>query len=338
MRQDSIAVQGNSGGDSVKTAPTAHHELTPKEVLSWLPADATPAQQDSAIQRHIKISEIHWSQQPDTLHMPGHPKGKSIFDISLPQYYRESFFSETPYFHPEVSGGRQGVAGDPVPYTVASDNLFTALLLGCFVLTVVAVARLKEFIVRQTRSFFRVQRGTTTEFTETSNEFLVQIFLVVQTCLLASLFYFLYTCMNAHDAFILEQPVIIGIFAAIFLVFFLLKYVMYESVGWVFFDVKKNVQWAKSYLLLISFLGLLLFPLVLLHAYFDLSTESAAIYVITVIIFVKLLAFYRTYIIFFNEKGSYLKYILYLCALEIVPLFALWGILTLTSQYLKVNF
>ena len=339
MRQDSIAVHSNTGsGDSVKAAPTARHELTPKEVLSWLPPDATPAQQDSAIQRHIKISEIYWSQRPDTLHMPGHPKGKSIYDISLPQYYRESFFSENPYFHPEISGGRQGVAGDPVPYTVAGDNLITALLLGCFVLTVVAVARLKDFIGRQTHNFFRVQHGNTTEITETSSELWVQFFLVVQTCLLGSLFYFLYTCMDAHDAFLFEQPVIIGIFAAIFLAYFLLKFVLYGSVGWVFFDEKKNEQWGKSFLFLVSFQGLLMFPLVLLLVYFDISIESALIYVIAVVILVKLLAFYRIYIIFFRKNGAYLKIILYLCALEIVPLLALWGILGLTSQYLKVNF
>ena len=72
MRQDTLTVQptlatGDSGQVTVAPKP---HELTPKEVLSWLPADATPAQQDSAIQRHIKISEIHWSEQPDTLHLP----------------------------------------------------------------------------------------------------------------------------------------------------------------------------------------------------------------------------------------------------------------------------
>ena len=43
-------------------------ELTPKEVLKWLPTNATPAQQDSMIQAHIKPSEIHWSNMPDTLH------------------------------------------------------------------------------------------------------------------------------------------------------------------------------------------------------------------------------------------------------------------------------
>ena len=33
-----------------------HHQLTPAEVLRWLPKDATPAQQDSAIQAHIRPS------------------------------------------------------------------------------------------------------------------------------------------------------------------------------------------------------------------------------------------------------------------------------------------
>ena len=94
MRQDSLTTThpvatGDSGQVTTSAKP---HVLTPKEVLSWLPKDATPAQQDSAIQRHIKASEIHWSTQPDTLHMPGHSKGKSIRDVSLPQYYRESFF------------------------------------------------------------------------------------------------------------------------------------------------------------------------------------------------------------------------------------------------------
>ena len=56
MRQDSIsahttAAVDDSGQVNVSAQP---HVLTPKEVLSWLPKDATPAQQDSAIQRHIK--------------------------------------------------------------------------------------------------------------------------------------------------------------------------------------------------------------------------------------------------------------------------------------------
>ena len=64
-------------GVGVQADTAVHHRtvLTPKMVLSWLPRNATPAQQDSAIQAHFKPSEIRWSSRPDTLHLPGHNRG-----------------------------------------------------------------------------------------------------------------------------------------------------------------------------------------------------------------------------------------------------------------------
>ena len=37
-----------------------------------------------------------------------------MLDVQLPQYYREGFFSKDTLFHPELPGGRYGVAGDPI--------------------------------------------------------------------------------------------------------------------------------------------------------------------------------------------------------------------------------
>ena len=131
----SIVADTAHTGSSMARQPK---QLTPAQVLKWLPKDATPAQQDSAIQAHIKPSKISWSQMPDTLHLPGHPVGKSFRDVSLPQYYKESFFSKDSMFHPELDGGRVGVVGDPVPYTVSGDDLITGVLLGCFILAMLA--------------------------------------------------------------------------------------------------------------------------------------------------------------------------------------------------------
>ena len=340
MRQDSLTVNpAQTAGDSSQAAAVAHHhELTPAEVLSWLPEDATPAQQDSAIQKHIKASEIHWSQQPDTLHMPGHSKGKSFRDVSLPQYYRESFFSKDSLFHPELSGGRLGVAGDPVPYTVAGDNLVTGLLLGCFVLAMVALAKSRDFIVRQAKNFFHVQRGTTTEITETSAEIWVQLGLVLQTCLLFAIIYFFYVRTFVTDTFTIEQYQIIGLFTAVIVGYCLVKAALYWMVDSVFFDSKAHDQWMKSYLFMLSTEGVLVFPVVMLLAYFDLSIQNAVIYVAIMVTFVKILTFYKLFIIFFREKSRFLQNILYLCALEIVPLLLLWGVLVLIGNMLKVNF
>ncbi len=319
--------------------PVKHSgELTPRQVLKWLPKDATPAQQDSMVRAHIKPSPIHWSEMPDTLHLPGHQPGKTIRDVSLPQYYRESFFSKDSLFHPELRGGRLGVAGDPVPYTVANDDFITSLLLLCFLLAGVAFSKSRHFILRQAKTFFRTPRLGTTEVTETSNELRFQLFLVLQTCLLVGIGYFLYSRASISDTFVIEQYWVISIYAGVVASYFLLKTLLYSIVNWVFFDGKKNVQWQKSYLFLVSCEGVLLFPAIMLMTYFGFSLQAAVVYTTIVVGIAKMLSFYKSFIIFFKRKGTFLQNILYFCALEVVPFSALVGGLVLISHYLKINF
>ncbi len=53
---------------------------------------------------------------------------------------------------------------------------------------------------------------------------------------------------------------------------------------------------------------------------------------------VKMLAFYKSYSIFFKRMGASLQIILYFCALELMPLMVLWGVLFITDNYLIINF
>ena len=52
-----------------------------------------------------------------------------------------------------------GVAGDPVPYSLAADNLVTGLLIGCFILVILSVAQSQRFIVKQTKNLFLASFG-----------------------------------------------------------------------------------------------------------------------------------------------------------------------------------
>ena len=69
-----------------------------------------------------------------------------------------------------------------------------------------------------------------------------------------------------------------------------------------------------------------------------LIAPGSVIYTIIVLVLVKILSFYKSYLIFFKRNGLFLQIILYFCALEVVPLSALWGGLVLISHYLKINF
>lgn len=206
QQADSIQTEAALEAESQPQVLRQHSsQPTPKEVLGWLPKNATPAQQDSMIRAHIKPSEIHWSEMPDTLHLPGHEAGKSFRDVSLPQYYRESFFSKDSLFHPELKGGRLGVAGDPVPYTVAGDSFITSLLLVCFLLACIAFSKSKHFVIRQAKTFFRTPRIGTTEVTETSSEVRYQFFFVLQTCLCWHRVFYLFE--SIYQRYVYRRPI-----------------------------------------------------------------------------------------------------------------------------------
>lgn len=337
FQTDSLQHSGHSG--AADSAVVHHEVLTPAKVISWLPRDATPAQKDSAVQAHFKPAPIRWSRRPDTLHLPGHDRGHNMLETQLPQYYREGFFSQDSLFHPELPGGRSGMAGEPVPYRVHNDDFMTSLLLICFMLLVLALSSVRRFFSRQIRNFFYTSHGVTTETMETATETRFQLFIVMLSCLLIALLFYFYTLHFIGQTFILQsQYNLIFIYQGIIAGYFLLKLLFYTVANLVFFDGKRNEQWIRTQLFITSIEGILLFPAVLVQAYFQLPVRNVIAYFILVLLFVKILSFYKCYVIFFRRNVVSMQIILYLCALEIVPLLCLWSTLDFTANSLKINY
>lgn len=313
----------------------------PYQVLHELPPDATPAQQDSALQSVYSGNEYRKAATPlDSTSLLNRCNiNNKLEKVDLPQYYRQNFFSTDSLWHPELNGGRYGIAGDPVPYTIKSDNMITGLLLGCFILALIAFSKSRWFIMRQAKNFFRIQRSGTTEITETTNEFRFQFFLVAQTCLSLSLVSFIYAQEYNSDTFLVSsQYQLIAMFFGVFAGYFTLKSLLYTFVNWVFFGNRQNEQWLKSYLFITSVEGVAMYPFVVSQAYFGLSVKNTILYIIAIVIFSRLLSLYKCFLIFFREKGVYLQIILYFCALEIMPLLAICGGLSVLINYLNINF
>lgn len=327
----------------VTATPAAHvrHGVfhTPEQILRTLPATATPWQQDSALRANYKYQDIDWAAQPNPLRTPttkADPKAGDF--VSHPMYYSHSLVQPDSIYRPECVSYRHGVAGDPVPYTIAGDSLITSILLACFIFAAVAISASGNFLQRQLKSFFRVQREGTTVITETSGEMRFQFFLVAQTCLLAAIIVFFFSQSRGGESFAIAHYQIIGLFTGEIATYLLLKALLYQVVNWVFFDKKKNEQWMKSYLFLICTEGILFFPAVLLLSYFGLPITETAIYAFIVVILAKLLSFYKAYIIFFKRTVSIMQSFLYFCALEIMPLGILMGDLAMTDNYIKQIF
>ena len=267
------------------------------------------------------------------------PKKQKTFQLTDFKFAEEGYFKGNKYFKMGRGNGHaDGVSGVLAPYAVSNDNTITALLLGCFVMAMVAFSVSRNFIERQIKSFFCISRSKDS-MTETDSEVRFQIFLILQTSLLGSILYYFFAHDSGSGRLESDSQIgMIGCFFGIFAGYFLFKYVVYGFVNWVFFDRKNNGRWRRSWIFLSSLEGVLLFPAVLLLVYFSLSLNAALIYTLIVMLFIKMLAFYKGYTIFFKRIGASLQIILYFCALELMPLMVLWGVLLITDNYLIINF
>ncbi len=267
------------------------------------------------------------------------PKKQKTFQLTDFKFAEEGYFKGNKYFKLGRGNGHpNGVSGIPAPYAVSNDNVIAAMLLGCFVMEMVAFSLSRNFIERQVKSFFRVSRSKES-MVEADGELRFQTILVAQTSLLFSiLYYFFVHELRTGKLSSGSQLGAIGCFFCVFIAYFLFKNLIYGFVNWVFFDRKNNGQWRRMQVFLSSLEGVLLFPIVLLQVYFSLSLQAAMIYTLFVILFIKMLAFYKSYTIFFKRMGASLQIILYFCALELMPLMVLWGVLFITDNYLIINF
>ena len=148
--------------DSLQTALPAHEKASypiqqkfnPKKIIESLPADATPAQQDSAIQAMLPPRPTVRSARPDTLNLPGWqiPSAKTALSVQDIRY-DENFFSTSPYYHAEINIRSTGMDADPLPYLLRHDDWVTGILLCCFLVVMTIFANSKKFIKQQGETF-----------------------------------------------------------------------------------------------------------------------------------------------------------------------------------------
>ena len=249
----------------------------------------------------------------------------------------EGYFSGSPYFHPELGASQGGVLGLPVPYSPSNDNVIVGLLLSSFIVSVISASYSMEFIFRQIKGFFYTPR-IVADTTETATEIRFQNVMVLFTALHLAIVYYLYEYLQCGAEFIFDSQLgVIGILTGVVVVYFILKSILYKIVNWAFFDKKKNEQWTKSSLFLSSMEGVALFVLLVVFIYSNMTVQKMLFYALLIIFSVKILTFYKCYSIFFKRISLFLQFFLYFCALELIPVMGLWGMLQVTSDYLIIN-
>ena len=232
-----------------------------------------------------------------------------------------------------------GFEGTPISYSPRTDDAIALTLLVCFFLSSIALARGKKFLSQQVKDFVLHRERTSIFDSSTAADVRYLLVLVLQTCVLSGitfLNYFHDTCPALMDH--VSSLLLLGIYVGFCLAYFLLKWLLYMFLGWTFFDKNKTNIWLESYSALIYYVGFALFPFVLFLVYFDLSLTNLVIIGSIILIFTKILMFYKWVKLFFHQFSGLFLLILYFCALEIVPCLLLYQGMIQMNNILLIKF
>ena len=232
-----------------------------------------------------------------------------------------------------------GFEGTPISYSPRTDDAIALTLLACFFLSSIALARGKKFLSQQVKDFVLHRERTSIFDSSTAADVRYLLVLVLQTCVLSGitfLNYFHDTCPALMDH--VSSLLLLGIYVGFCLAYFLLKWLLYMFLGWTFFDKNKTNIWLESYSALIYYVGFALFPFVLFLVYFDLSLTNLVIIGSIILIFTKILMFYKWIKLFFQQFSGLFLLILYFCALEIVPCLLLYQGMIQMNNILLIKF
>lgn len=232
-----------------------------------------------------------------------------------------------------------GFEGSPIPYSPRTDDAIALTLLACFFLSSIALARGKRLLSQQVKDFVLHRERTSIFDSSTAADVRYLLVLVLQTCVLSGITFFNYfhdTCpaLMSH----VSPPLLLGIYVGFCLAYFLLKWLIYMFLGWTFFDKNRTNIWLESYSALIYYVGFALFPFVLFLVYFDLSLTNLIVIGSIILIFAKILMFYKWIKLFFHQFGGLFLLIVYFCALEIVPCLLLYQGMIQMNNILLIKF
>ena len=238
----------------------------------------------------------------------------STTTINSPTDIYENFFSATSkLWHDGLSPDSLGQSGELIAYTMQGDSFIIITLLLGVILSLYMGKWSLPFTMYKLRNLTSAPLENSFTLRET----------------LKKSKYLTY--------FIFQGTVLAAILAFVFLMYVLVRTVVTRMVNATFFDRSQrrmsNID-RHFFLALDSFL---LLPVTIAFLFLGCSASASVKMAIAGVIITKALYFHKLYCIFFRKNGGFLRFFLYLCTLEAVPIALLIGILAIIINTLSTN-
>ena len=198
------------------------------------------------------------------------------------------------------------------------DSGVLCLIIGVFLLLAYNFRNYSTFLKNFTYDLWNVRRTDDTSAVRTFTETGIQISIVLLACLCEGII--INAALNSAG-YTTPLPTFpeIALLSLVAVAFYLFQLLAYRIVGYVFTDKLSGRQWVKGFNASQSLLGMALtIPALVVLFNPDVAPIVVTIGVVCYIL-ARLIFIFKGFRLFYDNFGSLLYFILYLCTLEIVP-------------------
>lgn len=228
-----------------------------------------------------------------------------------------------------------------VPYTLGQpprertslpgyDSGVLCLLLGAFVLLAVNLRHYSTYLKNFAYDLWSIRRSDSTFAQRTINETGIQASVVFIVCLCEGII----LDSLAPPAPLARTPFLsMALLTAGALLFYLWQLAAYRTVGYVFIDRISARQWLKGFNASQALLGALILIPALVVLFNPGSAPLVGAIAATAYLVARMIFICKGFRLFYENFGSLIYFILYLCTLEIVPLLLIFRGIRLFSNF-----
>ncbi len=214
-----------------------------------------------------------------------------------------------------------GFIGIPHPLLPQTELWVFVALFILFGFLVFLISRSSELITDTIKTLFQVKERSSIFSKASVYDFQFRLFMVIFAIFILSFYAYLVFYQN-NSSFSLTKY---GLFLLVTSLYFVFKLITFELIGYVFLENTSFKLAKESYFNIISLLGLILFPLLVLQIYIPSNFVNICLNIsLFVSISACILIIIKLFQIFFHKTVAFFYILLYLCTLEILPLFALY--------------
>ena len=252
----------------------------------------------------------------------------------------QNFFSATSrMWHDGVSLKPLGAPGEMINSPLTHDSWVNLLMVVFFTLSVCMFVKSRAYLSYKLHNLSRRPQLTSTFFFEASKKAGYLTYFIYQGIFLGALLCYAYVIetgllpLAADDT----RYLALSLYALSFLGYLAIRKWAVELTHHIFY---KREQRTMSHLERHFFLALesaACLPPVLAYLYFGMSAQNSIYFALVMILMVQIMGFYKQYLIFFSKNSRFLRFFLYLCTLEAIPIALLIGILGFITHALSTN-